>query len=196
VLSLFTSVAFQITSDVHIALALEAGALGVVLGRVCHARRRGARNLARSYTPCQPLRFLFLQLLQHLLHGDGVEDVLGGGREDGEDGKGAVFLVLLEAAAEAAQLAFVVMVCRYMRRTSPLRCGHRSCAGGPRTASPAHTAPRGILHPRRLLRWRSWSDCDAPSGGLLRSCCARPNTTGSFTAEDRSRGEARRERRG
>jgi hypothetical protein len=39
-------------AGVHIAFTLEAGALGVVLGRVCHTRRRGARNLARAHAPC------------------------------------------------------------------------------------------------------------------------------------------------
>jgi hypothetical protein len=40
-----------------------------------------------------------LQVLQGLLDGQGLDDVLGGGRQDGEDGEGAVFLVLLEPAA-------------------------------------------------------------------------------------------------
>jgi hypothetical protein len=88
-------------TGVHIALALKASALGVVFSRVCHARRRGARNLARSHAACQSLGLLLLQLFQHLLYGNGVEDVLSGSREDGQDGEGAIFLVLFEAAAEA-----------------------------------------------------------------------------------------------
>ena len=39
-------------AGVHIALALEAGALGVVLGRVCHARRRRACNFAGTHAAC------------------------------------------------------------------------------------------------------------------------------------------------
>jgi len=42
---------------------------------------------------------LSLQLFQHLFDGNGIQYVLGRGGQDGEDGEGAVFLVLLEAAA-------------------------------------------------------------------------------------------------
>jgi len=41
-----------------------------------------------------------LQVLQGLLDGQGLDYVLGGGGQDGEDGEGAVLLVLLEAAAQ------------------------------------------------------------------------------------------------
>jgi hypothetical protein len=44
---------------------------------------------------------LFLQLFEDLFDWDSVEDILGGRGQDGEYGESAVFLILLEAAAEA-----------------------------------------------------------------------------------------------
>jgi hypothetical protein len=94
---------------VDVAVRLYARALRIVLGGVSYTRRCGCSNLARSDAPGQPLRLLPLQLFQHLFDGYRVEDVLGCSGQDGEDGKGAVFLVLFEPSSEAmVALAFVV----------------------------------------------------------------------------------------
>lgn len=47
--------------------------------------------------PGEPLGPFLLQLLGQLLDGQGFEDVFGGSREEGEDGVGAVCLVLFES---------------------------------------------------------------------------------------------------
>lgn len=87
----------------HYALALEALQAPTIIVR--RARSFGGRiggcDLGRCDAPLQALRLLLLQLAQCLLDGEGVEDVVGGSRQDGEDGECAVFLVLLEAAAQA-----------------------------------------------------------------------------------------------
>jgi hypothetical protein len=44
---------------------------------------------------------VFLELVEDLFYGNGVENVLGSCGEDGEDGKCAVFLILFKTAAEA-----------------------------------------------------------------------------------------------
>ena len=85
------------------AVRLETGALCILLGGVGNAWGRGAGELAGADAPGQALCLLLLQLFEDLLDGDGLEDVLGGGREDGEDGEGAVLLVLLEAAAQTVR---------------------------------------------------------------------------------------------
>lgn len=89
----------------HITLALETGALCVILGRISYAWRRRTRNLAGSHAPCQPLRLLLLQFFQHLFDGNDIENVFSGGGEDGEYSKCAIFLILLEAATEAIYLS-------------------------------------------------------------------------------------------
>lgn len=84
----------------HIALRILHTAPGTVLRCVNHTRRRTARNLTRSHASRQPLGLLPLQLLQHLLDGYRIKDLLCGRRQDGKDCEGAVFLVLLEASPE------------------------------------------------------------------------------------------------
>ena len=86
-------------AGVHEAVRLQAGAAAIVLGCVCHARRRGAGQLAGADTAGQTLRLLLLQLFQHLLHRQGIEDVLRRRRQDSEHSEGAVLLVLFEAPA-------------------------------------------------------------------------------------------------
>lgn len=88
-------------TGMNIALALKAGTLCVVIGGFGHARGCCTGNLAGPYAASETLSFLLLQLFEDLFDGNGVEDIFGGGGEDGEDGEGAVFLVLLETAAEA-----------------------------------------------------------------------------------------------
>lgn len=86
-------------TGMHIALRLHA-LTPAILGCVNDTRRRRTRNLTRPHAPRQSLCLLPLQLLQHLLDGYRIEDLLCGGGQDGEDGEGAVFLVLLEAPAQ------------------------------------------------------------------------------------------------
>lgn len=89
-------------AGMHVALGLHARAPRIVFGRgVGDTGRRRAGNLAGAHTARQPLGLLSLQLLQHVLDGDGVEDVFRRRGQDGQHGEGAVLLVLLKAATEA-----------------------------------------------------------------------------------------------
>lgn len=92
-------------AGVHDALALEAFQAPTIVVR--HTRSFGGgvggSDVGRGNTALQTLGLLLLQLAQCLLDGQGAEDVLGGGGQDGEDGEGAVFLILLETAAQTVR---------------------------------------------------------------------------------------------
>jgi hypothetical protein len=74
---------------------------------------------------------LALQLFEDLLDGDSIEYVFSGSREDGEDGEGAVFLVLFKAPSQAV-VALVAVISgatyrvaayfSFAMRSSPMRC--------------------------------------------------------------------------
>lgn len=84
-----------------VALALEAGQAASVILRHAGSDRAQLRGCFSSVQSRQPLRTLLLQLLRELLDGESLEDVLGRGREQCEDGEGAIRLVLFESAAQA-----------------------------------------------------------------------------------------------
>jgi hypothetical protein len=79
------------------------GALAVVLGQSgvgdAGRGRRGIRRIGLDDLG----RLGLLDLVGDLLRVHLGEDVCGGGGEEGEDGKGAVFLVLLKASTQATQ---------------------------------------------------------------------------------------------
>lgn len=85
----------------HVALrvSLHAALRPVVCG-IDNTRRRAARDLARPHAPRQPLGFLPLQFLQHLLDGDSIEHFLGSSGQYSKDREGAVLLVLLKAPTQ------------------------------------------------------------------------------------------------
>lgn len=89
-------------AGMHVALCarLHALAPAAVLSRVYHTRWRTTRNFARSHTPRQPLGLLPLQLLQHLLDWNSIEDLLSRSGQDGQNSECAVLLVLLEASTQ------------------------------------------------------------------------------------------------
>lgn len=88
-------------AGMHIALRIGLHAAPcAVFRRVSHTRGRTTRNLAGPHAPRQPLGLLPLQLLQHLLDGYRVEDLLRGRRQNRQHRERAVFLVLLEAPAQ------------------------------------------------------------------------------------------------
>lgn len=88
---------------VHAGLALGAhgdDAAAVVVGRVRlgYARRAGRPNAAGAG---HGRALHLLDVIGDLFRVHRLEDVGGGGREEGQDGEGAVLLVLLESPAEA-----------------------------------------------------------------------------------------------
>jgi hypothetical protein len=81
----------------HVPVRLQTRAPRIIIRCVCDTRRGRRANFTRANAPREPLRLLPLQLLEHLLHRDRVENVLRGRGQDREDREGAVFLVLFES---------------------------------------------------------------------------------------------------
>lgn len=81
------------------AFALEAGQAATILFGETGRERGHVRPRAFSgIEPSQALGPLLLELLGQFLHGESFQDIFRRGREEGQDGVGAVGLVLFETS--------------------------------------------------------------------------------------------------
>jgi len=93
-----SALALSDLARVHECIALEARkALAIVIG---YARRHRRCYLRRRNAPRQPLSLVSLQLIQYILHRYRLNDVLGGGGENGEDSEATILLILFKSPAK------------------------------------------------------------------------------------------------
>jgi hypothetical protein len=90
-------------AGVDIAVGVHAGAATACVIVDCVGDAAG--NLAGANAACETLGLLTLQLVERVLDGQRIDNLVRGGGQDGQDGEGAVFLVLLESTAQAVQVS-------------------------------------------------------------------------------------------
>jgi len=156
---------------VHVALALKALQTPAII--VCNTRRTRAQ-LRRGDVRCagtlrQVLRFLLLQFVRYALDPERLQDILGRGREESENGKRAVFLILFKAATETAVAASAEASFKKLQR-SVLLLGYTV------TAHPL----AGLCEPRQdVLRGHIADTKHAKANGEVRAVAPEPAARGT-----------------
>lgn len=169
---------------VHISLTLKAGKTFSII--LWQSRGHGAHIRAcrlSGIEPCQPLGSLLLQLLGQLLDRESLDNVLCGGRQQREDGVGAIGLVLFESTSQtmdAVRVSFLSVRTNLSQarvrvrkaiaenkkqraHTFLERCDHCSCALEPRRSWTARTVQPSSPLPQPQPRSQGFCDCAGTS---------------------------------